>query len=180
MTGRTGGGPERDPAASDPAPTPEVIGTGFLLSSLGAHSAIGFAKLIEPLGLTPPQVGLLRAIAFGPGRSQQSIADEFGLPPSRVVGFIDDLEAGGLVERRRDDRDRRVHRLYLTTAGTKAMRRLAGLAKESEEALLGPLSAADRRTLRELLERLAAAQQLTPGVHPGYKRLRDATDPGCD
>jgi DNA-binding MarR family transcriptional regulator len=167
-----------DPGAgSDPAPIPEVVGTGFLLSSLGAHSALSFAKRIEPLGLTPPQVGLLRAITFGPGRSQQSIADEFGLPPSRVVGFVDDLEAAGFVERRRDERDRRVHRLYLTTTGTKVMRRLAELGKESEEALLGSLSAADRGTLRVLLEQLVTAQDLTPGVHPGYRHMRTEEDP---
>lgn len=168
-------------AAADRARAPEVIGTGFLLSSLGAHSAISFAKRIESLGLIPPHVGLLRAIAFGPGRSQQSIADEFGLPPSRVVGFIDDLEAKGYVERRRDERDRRVHRLYLTSAGTKTMRRLAELGKASEDALLGSLSAADRRTLHELLQRLVADQQLTPGVHPGYRQMRpDKETPGCD
>ena len=167
--------------ASDPAPVPEVIGTGFLLSSLGAHSAISFAKRIESLGLTPPHVGLLRAIAFGPGRSQQSIADEFGMPPSRVVGFVDDLEAKGFVERRRDDRDRRVHRLYLTTAGTKSMRRLVELGRQSEEALLGSLDADDRRTLRELLERLVSDQGLTPGVHPGYRQMHvDREAPTCD
>jgi DNA-binding MarR family transcriptional regulator len=177
MAGRGQGPPPSTPAQPDPAPVPEVIGTGFLLSSLGAHSAISFAKRIEPLGLTPPHVGLLRAVAFGPGRSQQSIADQFGMPPSRVVGFVDDLEANGLVERRRDERDRRVHRLYLTSAGTKAMRRLAELGKESEEALLGSLDAADRRTLRALLERLVADQQLTPGVHPGFRQMRSEDDP---
>ncbi|HEX3901092.1 MAG TPA: MarR family winged helix-turn-helix transcriptional regulator [Mycobacteriales bacterium] len=170
-------GHEAESTFPDPAPAPEVIGTGFLLSALGAHSAFSFAKRLEPLGLTPPQVGLLRAIAFGPGRSQQSLADEFGLPPSRVVGFVDDLEAAGLVERRRDERDRRVHRLYLTTAGTKTMRRIAGLGRESEEALLGSLSTADRQALRDLLERLVTVQGLTPGVHPGYKRMKSEDDP---
>lgn len=168
MAGQEAGG-----ASRDPAPVPEVIGTGFLLSVLGAHSAFSFAKRLEPLGLTPPQVGLLRAIAFGPGRSQQSIADEFGMPPSRVVGFVDDLEAAGLVERRRDERDRRVHRLFLTTVGTKTMRRLADLGKETEEALLRSLSPADRQTLRELLNKLVVDQELTPGVHPGYRHMGD-------
>jgi DNA-binding MarR family transcriptional regulator len=153
---------------------PEVIGTGFLLSALGAHSAMSFAKRIEHLGLTPPHVGLLRAIAIDPGRSQQSVADEFGMPPSRVVGFVDDLETAGLVERRRDERDRRVHRLFLTAAGAKAMGRIAEIGKESEEALLGTLSGDERRQLQELLGRVMAAQDIMPGVHPGYRRMPPA------
>ncbi|HVY10629.1 MAG TPA: MarR family winged helix-turn-helix transcriptional regulator [Mycobacteriales bacterium] len=156
--------------------SPEVIGVGFLLSALGAHSAMNFAKRIEHLGLTPPHVGLLRAIAIDPGRSQQSVADEFGMPPSRLVGFVDDLEAAGLVERRRDERDRRVHRLFLTTAGGKAMGRVAEIGRESEEALLGALSSDDRRQLQQLLGQLMAAQDITPGVHPGYRRLPPTGD----
>ena len=180
MAGR-GDSPAPDPAQPDPARPADVIGIGFLLSSLGAHSAMRFAQRIEPLGLTPPHVGLLRAIAMDPGRSQQSIADEFGMPPSRVVGFVDDLEAGGLVERRRDDRDRRVNGLFLTQAGGTALRRLAELGEEVEEALLGSLDVADRRRLRELLERLVADQQLTSGVHPGYRRMQpDREAPACD
>jgi DNA-binding MarR family transcriptional regulator len=137
---------------------------------------MSFAKRIEHLGLTPPHVGLLRAIAIDPGRSQQSVADEFGMPPSRVVGFVDDLEAAGMVERRRDERDRRVHRLFLTASGGKAMSRLAEIGKESEEALLGTLTVEERRQLERLLTRLMAAQDITPGVHPGYRRLPPAGD----
>jgi DNA-binding MarR family transcriptional regulator len=156
---------------------PEVIGTGFLLSALGAHSAMNFARRIAPMGLTPPHVGLLRGIGVAPGRSQQAIAEEFGMPPSRLVAFIDDLEAAGLVERRRDERDRRAHSLYLTPAGSRAMRRLAEIARRAEEDLLGALSTEDRRRLRQLLERLVAEQRLTPGVHPGYRRMRPEGEP---
>lgn len=159
---------------------PEVIGTGFLLSALGAHSAMSFARRIEHLGVTPPHVGLLRAISLEPGRSQQSIADEFGMPPSRVVGFVDDLEAAGLVERRRDERDRRVHRLFLTDGGAKAMKRIADIGQESEEALLGSLTRDERRQLQQLLSKVLTAQHITPGVHPGYRRLpADREAPNC-
>jgi DNA-binding MarR family transcriptional regulator len=152
--------------------SPAVVGTGFLLASLGAHSAARYAGRIEPLGLTPPHVGLLRAIAIGPGRSQQAIADEFGIVPSRMVAFIDELEEMGLVERRRHPGDRRVHLLHLTAEGGRLMRRLATVGRASEESLLRSLSAAEREVLRDLLTRIAADQDLTPGVHPGYRRLK--------
>jgi len=161
-------GKKPTPEASQPA---GVIGTGFLLSSLGAHASAQFAARVQPLGLTPPHVGLLWAITSNPGRSQQALADEFGMPPSRMVAFIDELEEKGLVERRRHERDRRVHSLYLTKGGEKTMRLLADVGRAAEEALVGSLGDAERRQLSELLRRVAESQQLTPGVHPGYRRM---------
>jgi DNA-binding MarR family transcriptional regulator len=152
---------------------PLVLGSGFLLAQLGAHAASSFAQRIAAFGVTPPQVGLLRAIGDLPGRSQQTLADEFGLPPSRMVSFIDDLESRDLVERRRDPGDRRVHLIHLSTAGEKLLEALAGVAQQAEHDLFEALNAGERRQLAELLQRVVDQQGLTRGVHPGYSRLRD-------
>lgn len=160
---------------------PEVIGTGYLLSAAGAHSAMNFARKLAPLGLTPPHVGLLRGIGLAPGRNQQAIADEFAIPASRLVAFIDDLEQAGLVERRRDERDRRAHCLFLTKKGEEAMHRILELGKEHEAALLRSLSREERAQLHRLLERLVADQGIAHGVHPGYRAMRaDADGPPRD
>jgi DNA-binding MarR family transcriptional regulator len=173
-------GKRPQPGEGFSVPVPPVIGTGFLLSSLGVHSAHEYAARIEPIGLTPPHVGILRAIAITPGRSQQSIAEEFGMPPSRLVAFLDDLEDKKLVERRRDPHDRRVHLLHLTATGGTLMRELAVIGQENETALLGSLSELERDQLHELLARVAEDQGLTPGVHPGYRRLRSGDSaPDC-
>ena len=156
-----------------------MIGVGFLLAQLGAHSAAAYAKRIQPLGLTPPQVGVLRAVGELPGRSQQAIAEEFGVPPSRMVGFIDDLEAKGLVERRRDDHDRRVHLLHLSAAGEEILGELASVGRASERDLLSALTADERGKLFDWLTRIADQQGLTRGVHPGYGRLRVDREPPC-
>jgi DNA-binding MarR family transcriptional regulator len=155
------------------AGSPEVIGVGFLLSALGAHAAMSFARRLAPLDLTPPHVGLLRGIAVAPGRSQQAIAQEFGMPPSRLVAFIDDLEYGGLVERRRDVKDRRAHHLFLTGNGEKVMRQIADIGRESEQSLLKSLSREERAQLKDLLERLMTDHDITAGVHPGYRTMKD-------
>jgi DNA-binding MarR family transcriptional regulator len=98
-----------------------------------------------------------------------------------MVGFIDDLEAKALVERRRDPHDRRVHLLHLTAEGGTVMRKLADLGGASEEELLRSLNDSERAVLRELLSRVAADQQLAPGVHPGYRRMKPnrGHDPDC-
>jgi DNA-binding MarR family transcriptional regulator len=148
-----------------------MLGVGFLLAQLGAHSASRFAARVAPLGLTPPQVGILRAITDQPGRRQQALADEFGIPASRIVGFLDELEERGLVERRRDPSDRRVHSIHLSDRGQAMVRELATVARQAERELLRALSPDERRQLFDVLARIADQQGLTRGVHPGYRHL---------
>ena len=143
-------------------------GNAFLLAQIGAHAARRFAERIAELELTPPQAGLLRSIARAPGRSQQVIADQLGTPASRLVALVDGLEKRGILERRRNPDDRRNYALYLTDAGLSFMNRLGMAAREHEDAICAGLSNSQREQLHGLLVRLAAEQQLTQLVHPGY------------
>jgi DNA-binding MarR family transcriptional regulator len=54
----------------------------------------------------------------------------------------------------RDERDRRRILVELTPAGARALERLDRRIDAAQEALVAPLSAADRRELRRLLARL--------------------------
>src|SRR6476661_3291602 len=143
----------------------------FLLSQLGYRSASVFADLIASIELTPPQSGILRAIAAEPGRSQQALSGQLGLQPSRVVAFVDELEDRGYVERRRNPDDRRLHALYLTAAGKKVITKIGELARQHERLMTTGLDAEQRETLRELLSVVAENQELTPHVHPGFRNL---------
>jgi DNA-binding MarR family transcriptional regulator len=121
--------------------------------------------------LTPPHAGILRAIAASPGGSQQALAGQLGLLPSRVVAYVDELEDSGYVERRRNPDDRRLHALYLTTPGKKLMGKISDLARQHERSITAGLDAGQRATLRELLALLAQERGLTPHVHPGFRTL---------
>jgi DNA-binding MarR family transcriptional regulator len=143
----------------------------FLLSQLGHRSASVFADLIASIDLTPPHSGILRAIAAEPGRSQQALSGQLGLLPSRVVAYVDELEDRGLVERRRNPDDRRLHALYLTAAGKKVMGKIGELARQHERLMTAGLDTEQRNTLRELLAVVAEHQELTPHVHPGFRNL---------
>jgi DNA-binding MarR family transcriptional regulator len=68
-------------------------------------------------GFRPGCIGVMLTIDRYQPVSQQRISTETGLDPSDVVGMVDILEAAGLVERRRDTRDRRRYSLELTTVG---------------------------------------------------------------
>ena len=143
----------------------------FLLSQLGHRSASVFADLIASIDLTPPQAGILRAIAADPGRSQQALSGQLGLLPSRVVAYVDDLEDRGYVERRRNPDDRRLHALYLTASGKKVMSKSGELGRQHERLMTAGLDTEQRDTLRQLLAVIAERQGLAPHVHPGSRTL---------
>jgi DNA-binding MarR family transcriptional regulator len=154
-------------AVDDRRPT----GAAFLLTQLGTHAARRFGERVAAVDLTPPQAGLIRAVAREPGRSQQALAERLGTPATRLVALVDSLEQRGVLERRRNPDDRRLHAVHLTPDGEALRDDLGRLAAEHEDALLAALDPAERRTLADLLGRVAAAEGLTPGVHPGYRDL---------
>jgi DNA-binding MarR family transcriptional regulator len=156
-----------------PAPSAGRPGGGvaFLLAQLGSHAAERFAERIGELGLTPPQAGILSAISAEPGRSQQALSEQLGLIPSRVVAFVDDLEARGLVERRRNATDRRLYALHLTADGATLMRSIGQVARKHEQEFTAALTREQRANLADLLTGIATRQALTPGGYPDYRAI---------
>jgi DNA-binding MarR family transcriptional regulator len=156
------------PASDQPPPGP---GVAFLLSQLGAHAAERFALVLDEHELTPPLAGIMRLLRVTPGLSQQQLADRLGVAPSRIVGYLDELEGRGWITRTRGSKDRRVNVLTLTTEGREAFTVLAATAREHEAAITAGLTATERKTLLGLLSKIADHQRLAPGVHPGYRYL---------
>jgi DNA-binding MarR family transcriptional regulator len=146
-------------------------GSAFLLAILGAYAAERFAERIAALDLTPPQTGLLRAVAASPGQSQQALAQVLGTAPSRLVALVDSLADRDLLERRRNTDDRRLHALHVTESGHRMLARVRELGQAHDDAICAGLTTDDRARLRNLLARIADDHGLTPGVHPGFRRL---------
>src|SRR4051794_27427569 len=73
------------------------------------------ARHLRRYGLTVPQFDVIAHLGAVAGLRQQDLADRLLVTKGNVCGLIDRLEADGLVERRPDPRDRRAHRLALTS-----------------------------------------------------------------
>ncbi len=140
----------------------------FLLSQVGIHASDRFAARLAEVDLQPPLFRVLNLVDAAEGRSQQEIAKAVQAPPSRMVGFVDELEQRGLIERRADPRDRRVRALYLTAAGREMLARGREVAREHEEELTAGLSEGERGRLVELLGKVVEEQAIGKGVHPGF------------
>ncbi len=143
----------------------------FLLAQVGAHAASQFAERLGVLELTPPDAGILRLLNQTAGISQQELSVRLQIHPSRLVAILDNLEKRRLVERRANPKDRRLYSLHLTEEGREILERIGKVAREHQDALLASISGEERGLLTAMLHRIADAQGLTRGVHPGYKRL---------
>jgi DNA-binding MarR family transcriptional regulator len=150
----------------------------FLLAQVGAHAAAAFAERLSAYQLTPPHAGVLRQVAQSPGLSQQELAKQLRMHPSRLVSFVDELENKGLLQRQSSAEDRRVYALYLTEAGKTTLDLIGRVSREHQAALCAALSEHERVVLAEMLLRIARDQGLEAGVHPGFGRLgKQSCDP---
>lgn len=139
----------------------------FLVARVGFDSARKLRERLAPFGIEPRQFALLNMVAMREGLSQQAIADAIGIPKSRMVALVDDLEKRGLVERRRSDR--RTHALHVTAEGKRLLEKSRRAAIEHDSELSEPLTAGERRELVRLLRKLAARGEPPEWVHPALR-----------
>lgn len=160
--------PSRNSSAQTAVHSP-AGSVGFTLSSLGYAVARRFQATLAPLGLEPREFALLRTLAPREGASQQAIGEQLQIPPSRMVAFVDALEARGLLERRANPSDRRARALFLTDEGRELLSRAFALASELERHLCAGLSERERERLLASLQRVGAQLDLPPGIHSAHR-----------
>lgn len=143
-----------------PSGAPVHARAAYLLARVGRTQSARFAERMRSLGLRPKHFAVLNAIALSGGASQQEVGGRMGLDPSGLVGAIDELEAMGLVERRRDPNDRRRNALALTDDGTATLRRARRVVADNAKDLLAGLDDAEVETLVGLLSKVEAGTDL--------------------
>jgi DNA-binding MarR family transcriptional regulator len=110
---------------------------------------------LRPLGLSIAHVAVAGLLADHGDLSQRQLLETMDADKSTMVNLIDELESQGLVERRRDPRDRRAHAVHLTDAGRRRLVGIGELVARNEDDFLAPLSMRERGGLNDLLRRLA-------------------------
>jgi DNA-binding MarR family transcriptional regulator len=110
----------------------------------------------DVLGIRLKQYMALNHLAQTPDVSQRQLGEAMHLDPNNTVLMLNDLEAAGWAQRRRDPDDRRRHVVEITASGRKALARAEQALDGLEEDVLDGLSADERATLRELLARAVA------------------------
>jgi DNA-binding MarR family transcriptional regulator len=115
--------------------------------------------------LSPGVLKMLVRLARTDGISMGELARGIGCDPSYITALVDDLAQHGLAGREPDPLDRRVKTVVLTTKGR-------ALAEEIQSVLSVPpasfnaLTRAELRQLRDLLDKVVAADPGIPGQGP--------------
>lgn len=74
-------------------------------------------ELLGEIGLYPGQSFMLRALWDQDGLTQSELTERLNRSPSTITKKAQRMEKAGFVERRSDDSDERISRVFLTDAG---------------------------------------------------------------
>ena len=132
------------------ARTPAAQAWSLLSRVFFEHGKPRMMAVNEEFDLSPPQGITLRLL--DEPRPMGELASRMHCDNSNMTGIIDRLEERGLVVRGVAEHDRRVKLIALTDAGRRIREELDRRMAEPPEAI-AKLSAADHRTLRDVLKR---------------------------
>ncbi|MGF7237422.1 MAG: MarR family winged helix-turn-helix transcriptional regulator, partial [Frankia sp.] len=128
--------------------------TSFVLIRLAALTRQHCADQLASVGLSQHQHAILCCLQeYGPA-CQRDIATRLSIDSGDLVAFIDGLQKGELIVRRRDERDRRRQILSLTESGRQLLRRVEKLLDDAEPGPLAALSDAQRQELHAAATRV--------------------------
>ena len=144
-----------------PVPTVDTVDTSFLESLLGYNARRASLAVIEvflarmaPYGLKPVDFSVLSLVTHNPGITSRQLCSALSILPPNLVGKIGTLEKRELVHRKPHPQDGRAVGLYLTEAGEALMREAERTASDLEADATERLSAAEKKTLVRLLQKI--------------------------
>jgi MarR family transcriptional regulator for hemolysin len=113
-----------------------------------------FDRRAAALGVTRAQWRVLAWLGHQDGLRQVELADALDLEPITLCRMIDRLAEAELVERRRDEDDRRAWRIHLTEKAGPVLDALRGVASEFLGEALDGVSEAEQTRVRGVLARV--------------------------
>jgi MarR family transcriptional regulator for hemolysin len=133
--------PSETPIGIELATTARVVGRAF-------DDRLAAAGGSRPVWL------VLLSLKQGRTRNQRELAAAIGIQGATLTHHLNAMEGDGLVVRRRDPTNRRVHLLEMTEAGEAAFLRMAVAAGEHDARLRAGFDAEELNRLRELFARM--------------------------
>lgn len=136
---------------------------GMQLTAVSRDVERAFDEALAAVGGSRPTWLVLMALKRGPWRNQREIAAMVGIEGATLSHHLNGLEAAGLVTRRRDPANRRMHLVELTPTGEEAFQRMLGTVMAFDRQLRSGLSETDLILVEQVLQRMRV--NVTTGPH---------------
>jgi DNA-binding MarR family transcriptional regulator len=114
-------------------------------------------NLMGQFDLSMSQFEAMFKVGHRPGQSQQDLCEALLLTKGNIGALVDRLEGMGMLQRRPDEKDRRVNRLYLTPLGRERVSAIFEQHLVLVREMMAPLSQSQLGQLRSLLQLLEPA-----------------------
>jgi MarR family transcriptional regulator, transcriptional regulator for hemolysin len=138
---------------ADPMPRGSVdMNFLFTLAELQRLVRAYADKQAARYGITRAQWAVLAKVERFEGLKQSELAEQMEMQPITLTRLIDRLCENGWIERRSDDADRRVNRLYLRKAARPLLGKLSGLRSELTATAMEGINPSDAHRLLTQLE----------------------------
>lgn len=126
---------------------------GFEVAETARAMRRDFDRRASALGVTRAQWRVLMCLATTSARRQVDIAETIDVEPITLCRMIDRLEEAGLVERRRDEIDRRAWNIHLTDKAEPLLSELHAIGHQFHaDALMGIAEEDQRRAMAVLAQ----------------------------
>lgn len=148
-------------------PAPLTSDLCWLLSRASHNLTTVLTAALEDVGISPRAHAVL-ATALTGEQTQTEIARLVGLDKTTMVVTVDELEAGGLAERRLSKTDRRARVIVVTDAGKRLVKAADKVLDRVRDDVLSALEPDERQVFLDALGRLACGSlaEPVPCAHP--------------
>ena len=144
---------------------------GFIVNEVGRLYGRQFDQLSRvELGLSRAQCRLIGQVKYnesGHPPTQAELAQHLDLTPMAVATLVDRMEAAGWITRRPSDTDRRANAIELQPRAEAALEKAFAVSDRVQEAALAGFSAAERKQLVGMLQRVRANLQTSDAPESG-------------
>lgn len=138
---------------------------GIELARTAREVGRAFEQALEDAGGSRPLWLILMTLKQRPQANQRQMAAQIGIESATVTHHLNGMEADGLLTRRRDPADRRVHVVELTPAGEAMFHRLRRVVTAFDRQLRTGFDDVQVAQLREFLAQL---RQNVSQPHPAW------------
>ena len=109
---------------------------------------------VREMGVQQGQMPIIMIVYGHNGCSQKEIAEQMGVTPPTVNVSIQRLEKADIVCRKRDEKDQRIMRVYLTENGRRIVGEIKQQSRDVEKVMFSNFSDAELCLMRRFFEQI--------------------------